>query len=78
MLTFDEHIDVWADDTKLELHYIGTPAHTTNDVVAWLPERKVLFAGDLRVQRRDAVRRDGIGRGLARRARPGCAASSRT
>ena len=47
MLTFDEHIDVWADDTKLELHYIGTPAHTTNDVVAWLPQRKVLFAGDL-------------------------------
>ena len=46
-LTFDEHIDVWVDDTELEVHYIGTPAHTTNDVVAWLPERKVLFAGDL-------------------------------
>ena len=47
MLTFDDHIDVWAGDTKIELHYIGTPAHTTNDVVAWLPERKILFAGDL-------------------------------
>ena len=47
MLTFDDHIDVWSGDTKIELHYIGTPAHTTNDVVAWLPERKILFAGDL-------------------------------
>ena len=47
ILTFDDHIDVWAGDTKIELHYIGTPAHTTNDIVAWLPERKVLFAGDL-------------------------------
>jgi cyclase len=47
MLTFDQHLDVWAGDLRVELHYIGTPAHTTNDVVAWLPERRVLFAGDL-------------------------------
>ncbi len=47
MLTFTERIDVWAGDLQVELHYIGTPAHTTNDVVAWLPERRVLFAGDL-------------------------------
>ena len=47
MLTFDDHIDLWAGDLKTELHYIGTPAHTTNDVVAWLPERRVLFSGDL-------------------------------
>ena len=46
-LTFDDHIDMWSGDTKIELHYIGTPAHTTNDVVAWLPDRKILFAGDL-------------------------------
>jgi cyclase len=46
-LTFDDHIDVWSGDIKVELHYIGTPAHTTNDVVAWLPDRKILFAGDL-------------------------------
>ena len=26
---------------------IGGPAHTTNDVVAWLPEEKVLYTGDL-------------------------------
>ena len=28
------------------VRYIG-PAHTTNDVVAWVPERRVLFTGDL-------------------------------
>jgi cyclase len=47
MLTFSDHLHVHAGDLEAELHYIGTPAHTTNDVVAWLPERRVLFAGDL-------------------------------
>jgi cyclase len=47
ILTFDDRIDVWAGDTKLELHYIGTPAHTTNDVIVWIPERRIMFAGDL-------------------------------
>jgi cyclase len=31
----------------MELHYIGGAAHTTNDVIAWIPDRSVLFAGDL-------------------------------
>ena len=26
---------------------VPTPAHTTNDIVAWIPERSVLFTGDL-------------------------------
>lgn len=47
MVTFNDHIDVYAGDTKIELHYIGTPAHTTNDIVGWLPERRILFSGDL-------------------------------
>ncbi len=46
-LTFDQRIDLHVDDLAVELHYIGTPAHTTGDVVAWIPERGVLFAGDL-------------------------------
>ena len=45
-ITFQERLDLLADDLKLELHYMG-PAHTTNDVVVWLPERKLLFTGDL-------------------------------
>jgi cyclase len=43
---FDDHLNVYVDDRKVELEFVG-PAHTTNDVVAWLPEERVLFAGDL-------------------------------
>jgi cyclase len=46
-VVFDERLDVYAGDRLVELHYIGTPAHTTGDVVAWLPDDGVLFAGDL-------------------------------
>jgi cyclase len=46
-ITFDERLDVYVDDLLVELHYIGGPAHTSGDVFAWLPERQVLYAGDL-------------------------------
>ena len=46
-VTFDERLDVYVDDLRVELHHVGTPAHTTGDVVAWVPERSVLYAGDL-------------------------------
>ena len=50
-VTFDESLTVWVDQPSgpLEVHlrYAGGPAHTTNDVVAYLPQRKLLFAGDL-------------------------------
>jgi len=46
-VTFDDHLTVWVDDLKVELHVVPTPAHTTNDIVAWIPERSVLFTGDL-------------------------------
>src|SRR5438105_7834998 len=45
-VTFDDRLDLWIDDLKLELIYAG-PAHTTNDIVVWIPQRKVLFAGDI-------------------------------
>jgi cyclase len=47
MVTFEDRIDVHIGDIRAELHYIGTPAHTTNDIVVWLPDRRVLFTGDL-------------------------------
>jgi cyclase len=47
IVTFDDTLTVYSGDTRVELHYIGTPAHTTNDVVTWLPEQRVLYAGDL-------------------------------
>ncbi len=46
-ITFERRLDLWLDDRVVELHHIGTIAHTTNDVVAWLPDAKVLFTGDL-------------------------------
>jgi cyclase len=46
-VTFDDHLTVWVDELNVELHAVPTPAHTTNDIVAWVPERSVLFTGDL-------------------------------
>ena len=46
-VTFDDHLTVWVDDLRVELHAVPTPAHTTSDIVAWIPERSVLFTGDL-------------------------------
>jgi cyclase len=45
-VTFEERLTLWVDDLKVELIYMG-PAHTTNDIVAWIPDQKVLFSGDL-------------------------------
>ena len=41
--------DFWALDDgahRLELHFYG-PGHTSGDLVGWLPEHRVLLAGDL-------------------------------
>jgi cyclase len=46
-VTFRERLNVWVDDVLIELHHLTTAAHTTNDVVAWMPEHRVLFTGDL-------------------------------
>ena len=46
-VTFEQQLTVWVDDLRIELHAAPCPAHTTNDVVAWIPERSVLFTGDL-------------------------------
>ena len=47
VLTFEERVDLHVDDVRVELDFAGGPAHTTGDVVAWLPDAGVLFAGDL-------------------------------
>lgn len=46
-LTFDDAVTLWVDDVRCEVVHVGRPAHTTNDSVVWLPEQRVLFAGDL-------------------------------
>jgi cyclase len=46
-LTYADAVTVWSGDLKCDVRYVGMPAHTTNDSLIWLPERSVLFAGDL-------------------------------
>lgn len=46
-ITFGYHLTLHQGRRRVELLHFGTAAHTTNDVVAWLPEERVLFAGDL-------------------------------
>jgi cyclase len=46
-LCFDVSIELYLDERRIELLHLGTPAHTTNDIVAWLPDQRILFAGDL-------------------------------
>jgi cyclase len=45
-VTFSDRITIHLDDRRVELIHVG-PAHTTNDVVVWLPAERVLFAGDV-------------------------------
>jgi len=46
-LTFDDSVTVYVDELRCEVRHWGHPAHTDNDAVVWLPERKLLFSGDL-------------------------------
>jgi cyclase len=45
-ITFRDRLTIYAGDTEVQLIYVG-PAHTTNDIVAWLPGPRVLFTGDV-------------------------------
>ncbi|TXK39173.1 MBL fold metallo-hydrolase [Nonomuraea sp. C10] len=40
-------VTVFAGGRRVELRHPGYAAHTPGDVVAWLPEERVLFTGDL-------------------------------
>jgi cyclase len=46
-LTFTDEIALHVGDLRAQVRYVGTAAHTTNDSVVWIPERSVLFCGDL-------------------------------
>lgn len=46
-LTYTDGVTVWVDDLRCEVRHTGTPGHTTNDSIVWVPERGVLFSGDL-------------------------------
>jgi len=46
-LTYESGVTLWSGELRCEVRYVGTPAHTTNDSIVWIPGRSVLFAGDL-------------------------------
>ncbi|GAA4241643.1 MBL fold metallo-hydrolase [Actinomadura meridiana] len=46
-LTYTDAVTLWVDDLRCEVRHVGTPAHTTNDSIVWIPDRRVLFCGDL-------------------------------
>jgi|SRR5271165_1072003 len=46
-VTFTDEIAVHVGDLRAQVRHVGTPAHTTNDSIIWIPERSVLFCGDL-------------------------------
>jgi cyclase len=46
-LTYTDGVTVWVDDLRCEVRHVGAVAHTNNDSIVWVPDRKVLFAGDL-------------------------------
>jgi cyclase len=46
-ITFTDEIALHVGDLRAQVRYVGTPAHTTNDSIVWIPDRSVLFCGDL-------------------------------
>src|ERR1700722_12089639 len=46
-ITFADHVTLWSMDRRIDVSYVGQPAHTTNDCLVWLPDQAVLFCGDL-------------------------------
>ena len=46
-ITYADQIAVHAGDLRAEIRHVGVAAHTTNDSVVWIPDRSVLFCGDL-------------------------------
>jgi cyclase len=45
-LTYRDTLTLHVGGLRVELIHVG-PAHTTNDTVAWIPDRGVLFTGDV-------------------------------
>jgi cyclase len=46
-VTFTDEIAVHAGDLRAQVRHVGSAAHTTNDSIVWIPDRSVLFCGDL-------------------------------
>ncbi|MEU6037375.1 MBL fold metallo-hydrolase [Actinomadura sp. NPDC047616] len=45
-VTFPDRLTLRVGELEVELIFVG-PAHTDNDIVAWVPEHRLLLAGDV-------------------------------
>jgi glyoxylase-like metal-dependent hydrolase (beta-lactamase superfamily II) len=45
-MTFDREMTLWMGKLEVRLIHVGA-GHTRGDTIAWLPEQRVLFSGDL-------------------------------
>src|SRR5262249_20776334 len=46
-ITFADQIALHAGDLRAKVSHVGSAAHTTNDSIVWIPDRSLLFCGDL-------------------------------
>jgi cyclase len=46
-VVLEDSLTLHVGDRRIELHHPGYTAHTSGDVVAWVPDAAVLFTGDL-------------------------------
>jgi cyclase len=46
-VTFTRSLTLYVDDQRMDLIHPGMPAHTSGDVICWLPETRTVFTGDL-------------------------------
>ena len=46
-VTVRDRLTIHVGQRRVDVVHPGGPAHTTGDLVAWLPQERVLFAGDL-------------------------------
>jgi len=44
--TFEDKLELTLGSTKIELLYLG-PAHSPGDISVWLPEERIVIAGDI-------------------------------
>lgn len=63
--TFNDRMTLMYGGKTIELIYAGGSAHTGGDIFVWLPDEKVLFAGDLLYKGRLPLLNDGDSRGAA-------------
>ena len=45
--TFDDRLTIYHGDRRIEVVYVGGPAHTQGDSLVYLPDEKLLYAGDV-------------------------------